>query len=74
MWLALRGGWSVAHFADDGSMGRVVAMPVPSPTALAFGGDDGGTLFITTARAQLGREALDAAPLSGRLFTLRPAG
>jgi len=52
----------------------VVAMPVPSPTALAFGGDDGGTLFITTARDQLGREALDAAPLSGRLFTLRPAG
>ncbi len=74
VWLALRGGWSVAHFADDGSMDRVVAMPVPSPTALAFGGDDGGTLFITTARDQLGREALDAAPQSGRLFTLQPAG
>jgi len=71
VWAALRGGWSVAHFTDDGSMDRVVAMPVPSPTALAFGGDDGQTLFITTARDQLGREALDAAPLSGRLFTLQ---
>jgi IclR family transcriptional regulator, acetate operon repressor len=77
VWAALRGGWSVVHFADDGSMGRVVAMPVPSPTALAFGGTAGQTLFITSARDQLGREALDVAPLSGRLFTLQlaePAG
>jgi len=73
VWAALRGGWGVVHFADDGSMDRVVAMPVPSPTALAFGGDQGQTLFITTARDQLGREALDAAPLSGRLFTLQLA-
>lgn len=73
VWVALRGGWSVAHFSEDGSMDRVVAMPVPSPTALAFGGHDGQTLFITTARDQLGREALDAAPLSGRLFTLQLA-
>jgi len=73
VWAALRGGWSVVHFAEDGGMDRVVPMPVPSPTALAFGGDSGETLFIPTARDQLSREALDTAPLSGRLFTLQVA-
>ena len=66
---ALRGGWSVVHFAADGGMDRVLAMPVPAPTALALGGDDGRTLFVTSARQDVAREALEAAPLSGRLFS-----
>ncbi len=68
VWSALRGGWSVVHFAADGGMDRVLAMPVPAPTAAALGGDDGRTLFVTSARQDVAREALDAAPLSGRLF------
>ncbi|MBL8326729.1 MAG: SMP-30/gluconolactonase/LRE family protein [Rubrivivax sp.] len=68
LWTALRGGWSVARFEPDGSMDRVVALPVPAPTDVAFGGPTGRTLFVTTARDALDRESLDAAPLSGRLF------
>ena len=37
----------------------------------AFGGSDGRTLFISSARDEVGREALEATPLSWRLFTLR---
>jgi IclR family transcriptional regulator, acetate operon repressor len=48
----------------------MVALPVPCPTGVAFGGDSGSTLFITSAREAIGREALEAAPLSGRLFAL----
>lgn len=70
LWAALRGGWSVARFEADGSVDRVVPLPVPAPTDVAFGGRDGRTLFITTARDSLDREALEAAPLSGRLFTV----
>ncbi|MFO1269840.1 MAG: IclR family transcriptional regulator C-terminal domain-containing protein [Rubrivivax sp.] len=70
LWTALRGGWSVARFEPDGSMDRVVALPVPAPTGLAFGGERGRTLFVTTARDALDRESLDAAPLSGRLFVV----
>jgi DNA-binding IclR family transcriptional regulator/sugar lactone lactonase YvrE len=70
VWAALRGGWSVVRFAADGSMDRVLALPVPNPTALAFGGVDGDDLFITSERQALSREQLDAAPLSGRLFVL----
>ena len=73
LWTTLRGGWSVARFEPDGSMDRVVALPVPAPTGVAFGGDDGRTLFVTTAREALDRESLDAAPLSGRLFVLDAA-
>jgi DNA-binding IclR family transcriptional regulator len=70
LWTALRGGWSVARFEPDGGMDRVVALPVPAPTGVALGGDSGRTLFVTTARDQLDRESLDAAPLSGRLFVV----
>lgn len=73
LWTALRGGWSVARFEPDGSMDRVVALPVPAPTGLAFGGAAGRSLFVTTARDALDRESLDAAPLSGRLFVVEAA-
>ncbi len=71
LWSALREGWSVVRFEADGSMDRVVGVPVPSPTDVGFGGTDGRTLFITSSRNTLSRDALDAAPLSGRLFALQ---
>lgn len=73
LWSALRGGWGVVRFEADGALDRVVALPVPCPTGVAFGGDGGSSLFVTSARDAVNREALDAAPLSGRLFVL-PAG
>jgi sugar lactone lactonase YvrE len=73
LWTALRGGWSVARFEADGSMDRVVALPVPAPTDVAFGGAAGRTLFVTSARDALDRESLEAAPLSGRLFMVNAA-
>ena len=71
VWSALRDGWSVVRFEADGSLDRVVALPVPCPTDVGFGGNDGDTLFVTSARDAVTREALDAAPLSGRLFAVR---
>lgn len=70
LWTGLRGGWGVVRLEPDGSLERLVALPVPCPSGLAFGGSDGRTLFITSARDAVSREALEAAPLSGRLFTL----
>jgi IclR family acetate operon transcriptional repressor len=69
-WSALRGGWSAVRFEPDGSLGRVVALPVPSPSGVAFGGTR-RALYITSAREAVTRESLDAAPLSGRLFVVR---
>lgn len=65
LWAALRGGWSAVRLDADGSVDRVLALPVPCPTAVAFGG---GRQWITSARDSVSRESLDAAPWSGRLF------
>ena len=73
LWSALRGGWGVVRFEADGALDRVVALPVPCPTGVAFGGDDKTSLFVTSARETVNREALEAAPLSGRLFVLPAA-
>ncbi|MDO8249771.1 MAG: SMP-30/gluconolactonase/LRE family protein [Rhodoferax sp.] len=36
VWLALTEGWSVMRLAPDGSVDRVIGLPVPSPTDLAL--------------------------------------
>ena len=69
-WVALRDGWSVARLDADGEVDHVTALPVPCPTALAFGGADGSRLYVTTASVGLSLETLDNAPLSGRLLTM----
>lgn len=71
VWTALRDGWSLMRFAADGSVERVVGLPVPAPTDLGFGGADGKTLYVVSARESHSKEALAHAPLSGRVFTLR---
>ena len=71
MWSALRGGWGVVRLEADGTLDRLWALPVPCPSGVALGGVDGRTLFITSARDAVSREALEAAPLSGRLFSIR---
>ncbi|WP_066342299.1 IclR family transcriptional regulator domain-containing protein [Azohydromonas lata] len=72
IWSALREGWSVVRFAEDGSVDRVLGVPVPSPTDVAFGGRGLGTLYVTSARDGVPLEALSNAPLSGRLFQCQP--
>ncbi len=74
VWSALRGGWGVVRLEADGTLDRMVALPVPCPSGVALGGADGCTLFVTSARDAVSREALEAAPLSGRLFSLRTDG
>ena len=49
LWVALYGGGAVHRFRPDGSLDRVVALPVSHPTSVAFGGPSGDRLFITTA-------------------------
>lgn len=68
VWTTLYEGWSVIRIAEDGAIDRVVGLPVPCPTDLAFGGRDSSRLYVTSARQSLSMDALVAAPLSGRLF------
>jgi sugar lactone lactonase YvrE len=71
VWGAHWEGWRVTRYAPDGSVDRVVEMPVPKITSCCFGGPDMTTLFITSARIDLDEPALAKAPLSGGLFAIQ---
>ncbi|MDD1993605.1 IclR family transcriptional regulator domain-containing protein [Pseudomonas putida] len=68
VWTTQRDGWSLARFDADGNLDRMIGLPVPSPTDLCFGGEDGRSLYITSARQSLNLEMLGSAPDSGCLL------
>lgn len=70
IWSAQWDGWSVIRYAPDGSVDRVIDLPVPRPTSCAFGGVDNKTLFVTSGRVRLSALQLEEAPLSGGLFAI----
>ena len=74
LWVALWNGGALARYHPDGSLLDTVPLPVDRPTSCAFGGTDGATLFITTAREGLGDAALARQPDAGRLLRLDPPG
>jgi sugar lactone lactonase YvrE len=51
VWIALFGGGAVRRYDSDGTLDRIVEVPAEKVTACCFGGDDGRSLFITTASA-----------------------
>lgn len=71
LWNAQWNGGSVTRYAPDGSVDRVVRLPVTRPTCPAFGGPDLKTLYITSARAGLSPEELAKQPLAGGMFSIR---
>ena len=72
LWNAHWDGWRLTRYAPDGRIDRVIKLPVPRPTAPAFGGDDLATLYITSANGGLSEAQLKEAPLSGSLFACDP--
>ena len=72
LWNAQWDGWRVTRYAPDGSIDRVIRLPVPRPTAPAFGDEDLKTLYITSASNGLSEAQLREAPLSGSLFACVP--
>ena len=70
VWSAHWGGWRITRYDPLGRVDRVVAMPVPNVTSLAFGGDHLDRMFVTTARLGLNEAQLKEAPLSGGLFEI----
>lgn len=67
-WVALFDGWRVVRLSPAGELLRVVELPVQRPTMIAFGGDDGCTAFVTTARTGLDAATLAEQPSAGGVF------
>jgi sugar lactone lactonase YvrE len=72
VWSAHWDGWRVTRYAPDGRIVETLGVPVPRPTSCAFGGADLATLYVTSARVNLGEAELARSPLSGSVLALRP--
>jgi D-xylonolactonase len=71
IWIAHWGGWRITRYRPDGSIGRIVRLPVAQVTSCAFGDDDLCTLYITSAATGLSEVERAAQPLAGGLFAIR---
>lgn len=49
LWNARWGGSAIIRFAPDGSVDRIIDVPVKQPTSCVFGGPNRKTLFVTSA-------------------------
>lgn len=70
LWNAQWNGWRLVRYAPDGSVDRVIELPVEKPTSCMFGGPELATLYVTTAIWDLSGEALEKQPLAGALLAL----
>jgi sugar lactone lactonase YvrE len=72
VWVALWGGGAVHRYAPDGGRDAVIRVPTQYPTSCAFGGEDFGDLYITTAQLKLTAQERAEQPHAGGLFRARP--
>jgi sugar lactone lactonase YvrE len=70
LWVALGRAGAVHRYRPDGTLDGVVELATSNPTSVAFGGDDGGDLFITTSWIDCERR--EDEPLAGAIFRCRP--
>lgn len=71
VWVALWGGSAVRCYSPAGRLEGVVRVPALQASSCAFGGEDLGDLYITSARTGLSEDVLAASPASGGLFVAR---
>lgn len=71
VWIGLYGGGAVHRYAPDGTLLESIDFPVGAVTKIAFGGEDGRTLYATTAAKHLDTAGRAREPLAGSLFACR---
>jgi sugar lactone lactonase YvrE len=72
VWNCKWGGGRVVRYAPDGTVDRVLPVPVPLATRCAFAGPDLDLLAVTSARIGLDAGTLADAPLSGQVLLVNP--
>lgn len=71
LWNARFGAGRLLRLRPDGTIDRIVELPVTNPTCCAFGGPDLCTLYVTSSRQGMPEDALAANPLEGALLAFR---
>lgn len=72
VWNAEFNGARLLRYAPDGSIDRVIKLPVARPTCCSFGGPDLDILYITSTSQNMTQDELRANPMAGALMALRP--
>ncbi|WP_420548076.1 SMP-30/gluconolactonase/LRE family protein [Curvivirga sp.] len=70
LWNAQWNGWRVVRYAPDGTIDKILKMPVACPTSCMFGGENLSTLYVTSARKGQTDEELAQQPNAGSLFAI----
>jgi sugar lactone lactonase YvrE len=73
LWTAVNGEGFVLRLDPEGRELERVTVPAPGLTGICFGGVDGSTLFVCSAREGLSDQELARAPLSGAVFAIETA-
>lgn len=68
LWNARFGGGCLLRITPDGKVDRQIDLPCTNPTACTFGGDDLRSVFVTSGRFGLDRDAAAANPNEGALL------
>ncbi len=68
LWNAQWGSSRVAQYSPSGERLKIIEIDAPNSSCPEFGGDNGSTLFVTSARYLLSDSELAAAPMSGAVF------
>lgn len=72
IWCPIFGGARLERRLPDGTLERVIELPVANPTSCTFGGPDLRTLFVTTATYAVAADDLPRQPLAGHVLALAP--
>lgn len=74
LWVCLIQIGKIARITPDGRLDRMIDAPVDLPSSVAFGGDDMGTLFVTSIKDSGSGRAISKHPDGGRLFAIDGLG
>lgn len=74
LWVALIQIGKIVRFSPEGELDRLIDAPTDLPSSLAFGGDDLGTLFVTSIKDSGSGRAVSRHVDGGRLFAIDGLG
>jgi sugar lactone lactonase YvrE len=72
LWSGHWQGFRVTRYTPQGKKDRIVEVPVPTATCMAFGGAGLDELFITTGKKGLSDEQLAKYPQAGDIYKVKP--
>jgi sugar lactone lactonase YvrE len=74
LWNCEWGGHRICRYAPDGTLDRVLDMPVGRPSCCTFGGPELRTLFVTSANVGMSEADMKKDPHAGSLYRIELEG